>query len=236
VGQPWSEDTGTGRRPRDRAEWNFFGRLTTTGRAQLSGTAHPICSLAPCVAICREERDRSVVNCWTCNSDGVTDERGRSIQWPRSTQVSVTTAPGRMSPAVRVISTYMPVLGGHAGSGCLSLAPHAMPALCRWMFFGGAGRSGSPRWSTAANIPGHNDIGPVFSERTRFLAEKIGRLVGAPVCPRNLPSFETFDRGACGGGTGGDCLRRLPPFWESEDGAWQAESYTYLARRPCAGR
>jgi xanthine dehydrogenase large subunit len=75
---------------------------------------------------------------------------------------------------------------------------------------------------TAADIPGHNDIGPVFPNEP-VLAEKIVDYVGAPVV---AIAAETFDLGLAAAAMVEIVYEELPAVLEIED-ALAAESYTY---------
>jgi len=75
---------------------------------------------------------------------------------------------------------------------------------------------------TAADIPGHNDIGPVFPNEP-VLAEKIVDYVGAPVV---AIAAETFDLGLAAAALVEIVYEELPAVLEIED-ALAAESYTY---------
>ena len=75
---------------------------------------------------------------------------------------------------------------------------------------------------TSADIPGHNDIGPVFPNEP-VLAEGIVDYVGAPVVAIGA---ETYDQGLAAAGLVKIVYEELPAILEIED-ALAAESYTY---------
>ena len=75
---------------------------------------------------------------------------------------------------------------------------------------------------TSADIPGHNDIGPVFPNEP-VLAEGIVDYVGAPVVAIGA---ETYDQGLAAAGLVKIVYEELPAILEIED-ALAAASYTY---------
>jgi xanthine dehydrogenase large subunit len=142
------------------------------------------------------------------------------IQGAVHTRVSHDSARAHVTGSARYIDD-MPVLPGTL-EVVLVTSPHAHARIVSVDVSAARAAVGVHGVVTAADIPGHNDIGPVFPNEP-VLAEKIVDYVGAPVV---AIAAETFDLGLAAAAMVEIVYEELPAVLEIED-ALAAESYTY---------
>ena len=142
------------------------------------------------------------------------------IQGAVHTRVSHDSARAHVTGSARYIDD-MPVLPGTL-EVVLVTSPHAHARIVSVDVSAARAAVGVHGVVTAADIPGHNDIGPVFANEP-VLAEKIVDYVGAPVV---AIAAETFDLGLAAAAMVEIVYEELPAVLEIED-ALAAESYTY---------
>ena len=142
------------------------------------------------------------------------------IQGAVHTRVSHDSARAHVTGSARYIDD-MPVLPGTL-EVVLVTSPHAHARIVSVDVSAARAAVGVHGVVTAADIPGHNDIGSVFPNEP-VLAEKIVDYVGAPVV---AIAAETFDLGLAAAAMVEIVYEELPAVLEIED-ALAAESYTY---------
>ena len=142
------------------------------------------------------------------------------IQGAVHTKVRHDSARAHVTGSARYIDD-MPVLPGTL-EVVLVTSPHAHARIVSADVSAALAAAGVHGIVTAADIPGHNDIGPVFPNEP-VLAEGIVDYVGAPVVAIGA---ETYDQGLAAAALVKIVYEELPAVLEIED-ALAAESYTY---------
>ena len=136
------------------------------------------------------------------------------------TKVRHDSARGHVTGSARYIDD-MPMLPGTL-EVVLVTSPHAHARIVSIDVSAARAADGVHGIVTAADIPGHNDIGPIFDGEP-VLAHEVVDYVGAPVVAIGA---ETFDQGMAAAALIKIEYEELPAILEIED-ALEAESYTY---------